>query len=95
MKIYYYCFKDFEMSGYATSKNKILEFMEKYKVPEDEIIIKEMPMHLVLLDFLTGSKMGVKKLKRLKKIEKLKNKRYKITNRIEFLEKYGTDWRRG
>ena len=73
---------------------KILEFMEKYKIPEDEVIIKEKALHLVLLDFLIGAKMGRKRLKRYKKIERLQNKRCIISNRIEFLEKYGADWGR-
>ena len=94
MKVYYYCIKEFELFGYVLGKVKILKFMEKYKIPEDEIIIKEKALHLVLLDFLTGAKMGRKRLKRFKKIEKLQNKRSIISNRIEFLEKYGTDWGR-
>lgn len=94
MKIYFYCIKEFGMSGYILNKTKVLEFAQKYKIPEDEIIIKEKSLRLVLLDFLTGSKMGRKRLKRFKKIEKLQNKRDMLDRRIEFLEKYGTDWRK-
>ncbi|WP_250277384.1 hypothetical protein [[Clostridium] colinum] len=41
MKIYYYCFKNYNFSGYTIYKNELLEFIEKYNIPEEEIIIKE------------------------------------------------------
>lgn len=94
MKVYFYCIKEFGMSGYILDKAKVLEFMEKYKIPEDEIIIKEKSLHLVLLDFLTGAKIGRKRLKRFKKIERLQIKKDILNRKIEFLEKYGTDWRK-
>ncbi len=94
MKIYYFCFKNFGMGGYTNNRRKIIEFIEKYNILEDEVVIKETYMHLALLDFFKISRTGRKRIKRLNKIEKLQNKRCEITNRIEFLEKYERGWER-
>lgn len=91
MKLYFYCFKEFEILGYVFNKDKILKFIEKYNISMEEVVIKEKSLHLVLLDFLTGYRIGSKRLKRFKKLEKLKNERDRLNNRIDFLENCGVD----
>lgn len=91
MKLYFYCFKEFEILGYVFNKDKILKFIEKYNISIEEVVIKEKSLHLVLLDFLTGYRIGSKRLKRFKKLEKLKNEIDRLNNRIDFLENCGVD----